>query len=139
MMVVSGNELIKMIDRKEHINKRFYIRLIYDETVPGGLDDVYRNREFVIDKFGNIFTDDDIAKIKDINIFRKSFFAIKGYEEIEIDINSIEEIDLFNNGIGFKDVYLVMRSYDNNFKKITDKYNEVIRAIKQINKQMKEK
>lgn len=66
-------------------------------------------------------------------------FEILSEEDEEIDIDSIEEIDLFNNGIGFKDVYLVIRSYDSNFKKITDKYNELIKAMKQINKQMKEK
>ena len=126
MMVVSGNELIKMIDRKEHINKRFYIRLIYDETVPGGLDDVYRNREFVIDKFGNIFTDDDIAKIKDINIFRKSFFVIKGYEEIDID--NLTEINLLSEPNIWEKINI-----------ITQNINELIKAVKQLNKKLEEK
>ena len=126
MMVVSGNELIKMIDRKEHINTRFYIRLIYDETVPGGLDDVYRNREFVIDKFGNIFTDDDIAKIKDINIFRKSFFVIKGYEEIDID--NLTEINLLSEPNIWEKINI-----------ITQNINELIKAVKQLNKKLEEK
>lgn len=59
--------------------------------------------------------------------------------EDEIDIDSIEEIDLFDNGQGFENIKIVKESYDNNFTNITTIINELIKAVKQLNKKIKEK
>lgn len=130
--VVDGVELLRMIRDEELVNG--------DKIKFGGEIFILNieEREFYVkgkpgQKQYSLFQCWTVDNIFDFK------FEILSEEDEEIDIDSIEEIDLFNNGIGFKDVYLVMRSYDSNFKKITDKYNELIKAVKQLNKKLEEK
>ena len=57
-------------------------------------------------------------------------------EDEEIDIQAIKEMNLFSvsNWEELDDIKLFL---DNNFKQITDKYNELIKAVKQLNKKIK--
>ena len=71
--------------------------------------------------------------------FSQNKFEILSEEDEEIDIDSIEELNLFDNGKGFDSKTDVRQFYDSNFEKISNGYKEMLRAIKQINKQMKEK
>lgn len=131
--IVDGIELLRMVRDGEKLPNKIYLE-----------DRGYGYRFFIrLDMYIQIHLyreekDGTATEVRalDTNDLLKDKFII---EDEEIDIDSIEEIDLFNNGIGFKDVYLVMRSYDSNFEKITDKYNELIKAMKQINKKLEEK
>ena len=70
--------------------------------------------------------------IFNLNTLKDKFEIIS--EDEEIDIDSIEEIDLFDNGNGFEDINIVKQSYDRNFENITQSYNELLKAVKQLNK-----
>jgi hypothetical protein len=59
-------------------------------------------------------------------------------EEQEIDIQSIEEINLFDNGQGYNNIKTITGAYDSNFGHITDKFNELIKSVKQLDKKINE-
>ena len=79
-----------------------------------------------------------VSSYQDDKSFSQNKFEILSEDE-EIDIDSIEELNLFDNGKGFDSKTDVRQFYDSNFEKISNGYKEMLRAIKQINKQMKEK
>lgn len=47
--------------------------------------------------------------------------------------------EMFDNGQGFENMKIVKESYDNNFTNITVVINNLIKAVKQLNKKIKEK
>jgi len=60
--------------------------------------------------------------------------------EDEIDIQNIEELNLFDNGQGYSvedSLDLIIKSYDINFQQINDTFNKVIRAVKQLDRKRK--
>jgi len=58
--------------------------------------------------------------------------------EDEIDIQSIEKIDLFDNGGAYKDIQLIISSFDLNFTEISETINKLISSVKQLDKKIKE-
>ena len=63
-------------------------------------------------------------------------FEILSEEDEEIDIQAIKEMNLFSvsNWEKLDDIKLFL---DNNFKQTTDKYNELIKAVKKLDRTMK--
>lgn len=59
-------------------------------------------------------------------------------EEDSIDIQRIEDLDLFDNGTSFNDIRTIIESYDLNFQQINDKIKELNRAVKQLDIEIKE-
>ena len=130
-MIVDGVELLRLIRDGEKLpnkiyieNKgygcRFFIRL-----------DMYIQIHLYREEKNGTAT---AIRALDTNDLLKDKFIIE--EDEEIDIDSIEELNLFDNGKGFDSKTDVRQFYDSNFEKISNCYKEMLRAIKQINKQL---
>lgn len=129
--IVDGIELLRMIRDREIEERNTIIKK------KSGVIYIYKDEIIKLDEVLPFYTKGtSIFDICSIKIFLYDEFEILSEDE-KIDIDSIEEIDLFDNGIGFDDIGTVKQSYDRNFEKITDKYNELIKAVKQLNNQMK--
>lgn len=124
--IVDGMELLIMIENEELKNKKVYIQEIYYDSDTH--KEKINKKNIVIDKFGYIFVDKDMEEIKDINIFRKLKFYIEDNDE-ETDIDSIEELNTLVETTSEKIEANTVRK----------KVNEVIKAVKQLNKKLEEK
>jgi hypothetical protein len=60
-------------------------------------------------------------------------------EQDEIDIQELEDVNLFDNGQNFNDMPIIIESYDDNFTNINNTINKLVRAVKQLDKNIKEK
>lgn len=80
---------------------------------------------------------DDIFLLYTLNTLFQSEFTLIEEEPEEIDIQEIEEIDLFDNGQNFNDTKFTIGCYDGNFIKIADIINELIKAVKQLDRRNK--
>ena len=50
--------------------------------------------------------------------------------------NGIEEVDLFDYGQGYKNIDVITGGYDANFSQISNKFNELIQAVKQLDRKI---
>lgn len=60
-------------------------------------------------------------------------------EQEEIDIQELEDVNLFDNGQNFNDMPIIIKSYDDNFTNINNTINKLVQAVKQLDKNIKEK
>ena len=60
-------------------------------------------------------------------------------EQEEINIQDIENVNLFDNGQNFNDMPIIIKSYDDNFTNINNTINQLVQAVKQLDKNIKEK
>ena len=111
--------------------------------------EIEENKTKIIDKaseekylfFDGNITDEQgvdlLYQVSDID-FATGKFEILSEEDEEIDIQAIKEMNLFSvsNWEKLDDIKLFL---DNNFKQTTDKYNELIKAVKKLDKKIKEK
>ena len=89
---------------------------------------------------GGLITEcgDDIFETYTLLTLLHSEFTLIEEPE-EIDIKGIEEIDLFDNGQNFIDTKFTIGCYDGNFIKIGDIINELIKAVKQLDRKINKK
>lgn len=59
-------------------------------------------------------------------------------EQEEIDIQELEDVNLFDNGQNFNDMPIIIKSYDDNFTNINNTINKLVQAVKQLDKNIKE-
>lgn len=90
---------------------------------------------------GDLITEcgDDIFETYTLLTILHSEFTLIEEEPKEIDIQEIEEIDLFDNGQNFNDTKFTIGCYDGNFIKIADIINELIKAVKQLDRKINNK
>ena len=123
--IVDGVELLRML-RDGEIERGRKIKVSYDTNY----SDVY------------YFSGCNIRHLKgDYEIGSERLLNKKFKYELldeEIDIQAIKEMNLFSvsNWEKLDDIKLFL---DNNFKQTTDKYNELIKAVKKLDKKIKEK
>lgn len=67
----------------------------------------------------------------------KDKFEILSEEDEEIDIQEMQEVNLFSNGVNSSEDTR-KKCYDNNFVIIEETLKEIIKAIKQLDKKIKE-
>ena len=60
-------------------------------------------------------------------------------EQEEIDIQELEDVNLFDNGQNFNDMPIIIKWYDDNFTNINNTINKLVQAVKQLDKNIKEK
>ena len=53
-------------------------------------------------------------------------------EQEEIDIQELEDVNLFDNGQNFNDMPIIIKSYDDNFTNINNIINKLVQAVKQL-------
>ena len=58
-------------------------------------------------------------------------------DEEEIDIQELEDVNLFDNGQNFNDMPIIIKSYDDNFTNINNTINKLIQAVKRLDKKNK--
>ena len=57
-------------------------------------------------------------------------------DEEEIDIQELEDVNLFDNGQNFNDMPIIIKSYDDNFTNINNTINKLVQAVKQLDKKI---
>ena len=130
--IVDGVELLLMIEKGELENKKVYFRECYYN--PETNSDEERKNYLFIDSFGNIETERE--KVKNINAFRQLKYYVEDDKEDEkIDIDNIEEV---------KHIYIYkldpnVEKVDDRVSKNVEKINELIKAVKQLNKKLEGK
>lgn len=124
-MIVDGVELLRMIKKN-----RF-------EDGDKIIAEITKDQEYIYSAYFRNFLNKNTGKELSVTDYIFWTFIILSEEVEEIDIDSIEEIDLFDNGNSFKDINTVKQSYDRNFENITQSYNELIKAVKQLNRKIK--
>lgn len=60
-------------------------------------------------------------------------------EQEEIDMQELEDVNLFDNGQNFKDLPIIIKSYDDNFTNINNTINKLVQAVKYLDNKLKEK
>ncbi len=58
-------------------------------------------------------------------------------DEEEIDIQELEDVNLFDNGQNFNDMPIIIKSYDDNFTNINNTINKLVQAVKRLDKKNK--
>lgn len=130
--IVDGVELLRMIRDGEIKNKQTFENINEDLllTYENGVLYYYNER-----------TECDCELFRDysLNSVLKCKFEIlseEDEEDEEIDIQAIKKMNLFSvsNWEKLDDIKLFL---DNNFKQTTDKYNELLKAVKKLDRTMK--
>lgn len=57
-------------------------------------------------------------------------------DEEEIDIQELEDVNLFDNGQNFNDMPIIIKSYDDNFTNINNTINKLVKSVKQLDKKI---
>lgn len=79
-------------------------------------------------------------RIDDIGIYYEWFINKNRLNDIveiieqqeEIDIQELEDVNLFDNGQNFNDMPIIIKSYDDNFTNINNTINKLVQAVKQL-------
>jgi hypothetical protein len=57
-------------------------------------------------------------------------------DEEEIDIQELEDVNLFDNGQNFNDMPIIIKSYDDNFTNINNAINDLIKAVRKLDRKI---
>lgn len=57
-------------------------------------------------------------------------------DEDKIDIQELEDVNLFDNGQNFNDMPIIIKSYDDNFTNINNTINKLVKSVKQLDKKI---
>lgn len=124
MKTYTGIELLQAIEDDEfEKNIRFKVTNGTFENFVAYIE----NKKLKVNMFGR-------EQVLGTDVLIESEFEV--IEEMDINIQEIEELDLFDNGQGFNDLRTTIGGYDSNFMNIADKFNELIQAIKQLDRQI---
>ena len=57
-------------------------------------------------------------------------------DEEEIDIQELEDVNLFDNGQNFNDMPIIIKSYDDNFTNINNTINKLVQAVRKLDRKI---
>ena len=125
-------ELLKQMEIKENLPKQIkYKNKVFDLSCSDDGIYYYANENWSmmswIDNFYQLYEYVEILEDEDEIL----------EDEEKIDIQELEDVNLFDNGQNFNDMPIIIKSYDDNFTNINNTINKLIQAVKQLDKKIK--